>query len=124
MLGIHHFDRLVLLSVAARVLGWLLSLRILRAQHIVLPSVCCGVGRAVNVLRVCGSLVWLVEAIGRAQCWRLVHQTDLVLHLLDVDGVHVHVARGVVCELRVVQVVHVTRGRSYVELLLVLILAV
>lgn len=51
------------------------------------------------------------------------HQTHLVLHLLDIDGVHVHVPCGVVGELGIVQVIHVTRGGTYVELLLVLILA-
>ena len=123
MLGVHHFDRLVLLRVAARVLRWLLSLSGLHSQHVVLPTVC-GSVRAVYILWVRRSLVWLVEAVSWAQCWRLVHQAHLVLHLLDVNRVHVHIAGGVVGKLGIVQVVHVARGGPYVELLLVLILAV
>lgn len=123
LLGVHHFYRLVLLGVATRVLRRLLSWRVLHAEHVVLPAVCSRVS-AVDVLRVRGALIRLVETVGGAQRWRLVHQADLVLHLLDVDRVHVHVASSVVAELGVVQVIHVTRGGSDVELLLILSLAV
>lgn len=105
-------------------LGWLLSLRVLHCKHVVLPTVSRRVCRTVNILWVCRSLIWLIKAVSWAQCWRLVHETHLVLHLLDVNRVHVHIARGVVSELGIVQVVHVARCRPYIELLFVLVLAV
>ena len=52
------------------------------------------------------------------------HQTNLVLHLLNVHRVHVHVACGVVGKLGIIKVVHVARSGADVKLLLVLILTV
>lgn len=124
LLGIHHFYRLVLLRIAAWMLRWLLSLRILHTVHVILTTIGSWMGGAINVLWVSRSLVCLIKAICWAQSRRLMHQTNLVLHLLDVNWVHVHVPCVVVSELRIVQMVHVAWRWPNVELLLVLILAV